>query len=88
MASGVWQRTQGPWFFITADYAYGHAVEAAARARLAKLGGKVAGSVETPLSTTDFSALLLSGATASELPRSVSGRGPRSTTTMSAWPLR
>ena len=59
VVSGVWQRTQEPWFFITADYAYGHAVEAAARARLAKLGGKVAGAVATPLSTTDFSALLL-----------------------------
>ena len=59
VVSGVWQRTQEPWFFITADYAYGHAVEAAARARLAKLGGKVAGGVATPLSTTDFSALLL-----------------------------
>src|SRR5271157_5228169 len=59
VASGVWQRTKEPWFFITADYAYGHAIEGAARARLAQLGGKVAGGVQTPLSTTDFSALLL-----------------------------
>lgn len=33
------QRTHEPWFFITADYAYGHAVEADARARLARVGG-------------------------------------------------
>ena len=59
VASGVWQRTKEPWFFITADYAYGHAIEAAARARLTELGGKVAGGLQTPLSTTDFSALLL-----------------------------
>jgi branched-chain amino acid transport system substrate-binding protein len=59
VVSGVWQRTQEPWFFITADYAYGNAVEKAARARLDKLGGKVAGGVEVPLSTTDFSAFLL-----------------------------
>jgi len=59
VVSGVWRRTQEPWFFITADYAYGHAVEAAARARLAQLGGKVAGAVATPLSTTDFSGLVL-----------------------------
>ena len=59
VVSGVWKRTQDPWFFITADYAYGKAVETAARARLAQLGGKVAGSVETPLSTTDFSSFLL-----------------------------
>ena len=48
-----------PWFFITADYAYGDAVEKAARARLAKLGGKVAGGVKVPLATTDFSSFLL-----------------------------
>jgi branched-chain amino acid transport system substrate-binding protein len=59
VVSGVWQRTKEPWFFITADYAYGNAVEAAARARLAKLGGKVAGGIKVPLSTTDFSAFLL-----------------------------
>ena len=57
--SGVWKRTQEPWFFITADYAFGHAVEADARNRLAQLGGKVAGSVKAPLGTSDFSAYLL-----------------------------
>ena len=59
VVSGVWQRTHEPWFFITADYAYGNAVEKAARAQLAKLGDKVAGGVKVPLSTTDFSAFLL-----------------------------
>ncbi len=59
VVSGVWQRTKEPWFFITADYAYGHAIEGAARVQLAQLGGKVAGGVEAPLSATDFSALLL-----------------------------
>jgi len=59
VASGVWQRTQEPWFFITADYAYGNAVEKAARDRVDKLGGKVAGSVKVPVSTIDFSAFLL-----------------------------
>jgi branched-chain amino acid transport system substrate-binding protein len=59
VVSGVWQRTKEPWFFVTADYAYGHAVEASARARLAKLGGKVAGSAKAALNTSDFSAYLL-----------------------------
>jgi len=59
VVSGVWQRTKEPWFFITADYAYGKAIEDAARARLAQLGGKVAGAVRMPLGTTDFSAFLL-----------------------------
>ena len=59
VVSGVWQRTQAPWFFITADYAFGLALEADARVRLAQLGGKVAGSVRAALGTTDFSAYLL-----------------------------
>jgi branched-chain amino acid transport system substrate-binding protein len=59
VVSGVWQRTHEPWFFITADYTFGHAVEADARARLAQLGGHVAGSAKAALSTTDYSAFLL-----------------------------
>jgi branched-chain amino acid transport system substrate-binding protein len=59
VVSGVWQRTKEPWFFVTADYAYGHAVEASARGRLAKLGGKVVGSAKAALNTSDFSAYLL-----------------------------
>ena len=59
VVSGVWQRTHEPWFFITADYAFGHAVESAARRRLAQLGGKVGGSVQIATNTTDFSAYLL-----------------------------
>jgi len=59
VASGVWQKNRGPWFFITADYAFGHAIEAIARARLAELGGVVAGGVKTALGTADFSSYLL-----------------------------
>ena len=59
VVSGVWQRTQAPWFFITADYAFGLAVEADAKAQLDRLGGKLAGSIKAPLGTKDFSAYLL-----------------------------
>ncbi|MBN8897487.1 MAG: ABC transporter substrate-binding protein [Rhodospirillales bacterium] len=59
VVSAVTARNQGPWFFITGDYAYGHAIEAAARARLAALGGKVAGRATVPLGTADFSTYLL-----------------------------
>ena len=59
VAEGIYARTKEPWFFITADYAFGHATEADARARLAKLGGKVAGSVSVPMNTTDFSSFLI-----------------------------
>jgi len=59
VVAGVWARSREPWFFITADYAYGLAVETDAKARLSQLGGKVAGSVKAALGTTDFSAYLL-----------------------------
>ena len=59
VVAGVWQRSKEPWFFITADYAYGLAVESDAKAQLARLGGVVAGSVKAALGTKDFSAYLL-----------------------------
>ena len=37
VVAGVSKKLNGPWFFITADYAFGHAVEASARAKLDKL---------------------------------------------------
>ncbi len=59
VVAGVSKTVQGSWFFITADYAFGHAVEAIARAKLDKLGVKVAGSVKTALNTADFASFLL-----------------------------
>jgi len=56
---GVHNRVKGPWFFVTADYAFGHAVEADARAKLASIGEKVAGSAKVPLNTTDYSNYLI-----------------------------
>jgi branched-chain amino acid transport system substrate-binding protein len=48
------------WFFITADYAFGHALERDVTAFIKAAGGKVAGSVSYPFpGTTDFSSLLL-----------------------------
>ncbi len=59
VVAGVSKTVQGSWFFITADYAFGRAVEAIARAKLDKLGVKVAGSVKTALNTADFASFLL-----------------------------
>jgi branched-chain amino acid transport system substrate-binding protein len=59
VVSGVSKTSKESWFFITADYAFGHSVEATARSRIAELGGKVAGSVKTPIGTSDFSSFLL-----------------------------
>jgi len=48
------------WFFITADYAFGHAAEADASRFAKAAGGKVVGAVRYPFgSTTDFSSFLL-----------------------------
>src|SRR5437762_11861452 len=47
------------WFFITADYAFGHALERDTEAVVLKNGGKVLGKVRHPLSSQDFSSFLL-----------------------------
>ena len=47
------------WFFITADYAFGHALQKDTAAVVEANGGKVAGSVNVPLNTADFSSYLL-----------------------------
>ncbi len=47
------------WFFITADYAFGHALERDTAAVVTANGGKVLGHVLVPLNTADFSSFLL-----------------------------
>jgi branched-chain amino acid transport system substrate-binding protein len=47
------------WFFITADYAFGQALERDTTAAVEKNGGKVLGDVRAPLNTQDFSSFLL-----------------------------
>jgi branched-chain amino acid transport system substrate-binding protein len=51
------------WFFITADYAFGHALERDTTAVVQANGGKVLGSVNVPLNTNDFSSYLLQAQT-------------------------
>src|SRR5215467_14189422 len=47
------------WFFLTADYAFGHALERDTAAVVTANGGKVLGEVAHPLNTSDFSSFLL-----------------------------
>jgi branched-chain amino acid transport system substrate-binding protein len=47
------------WFFLTADYAFGHALERDVTNVVKASGGKVLGSVRHPLNTADFSSFLL-----------------------------
>ncbi|HSY56235.1 MAG TPA: ABC transporter substrate-binding protein [Bradyrhizobium sp.] len=47
------------WFFLTADYAFGYALEKDTSEIVAAKGGKVVGSVRIPLNSSDFSSFLL-----------------------------
>ena len=47
------------WFFLTADYAFGHSLEQQTEAVVQKLGGKVLGKVRHPFPSADMSSFLL-----------------------------
>ena len=47
------------WFFITADYAFGHDLEKQATDEVLASGGKIIGRVRHPLGTNDFSSFIL-----------------------------
>src|SRR5213075_759139 len=47
------------WYFLTADYAFGAALERDTTAVIVKSGGKVLGTVKHPLNSSDFSSFLL-----------------------------
>jgi branched-chain amino acid transport system substrate-binding protein len=47
------------WFFVTADYAFGHELEKDTREVVVENGGKVLGSVRVPINNADFSSFLL-----------------------------
>ncbi|MFI5444205.1 ABC transporter substrate-binding protein [Polaromonas sp. UC242_47] len=47
------------WYFLTADYAFGHSLESDAASVVKANGGTVAGAVRHPLNASDFSAFLL-----------------------------
>ena len=49
----------GSWFFIGADYAFGHALQRDTAAVVERSGGKVLGTVYAPINTPDFSSFLL-----------------------------
>ena len=59
LAHAVVQRGGKSWFFITADYAFGHDLERQASEQVAKDGGKVLGAVRHPINVPDFSSYLL-----------------------------
>jgi branched-chain amino acid transport system substrate-binding protein len=58
-ATAIVQGGLDSWFFLTADYALGHSLEANAGQIVRQTGGKVVGAVRHPLNTADFSSFLL-----------------------------
>ena len=59
-ASAIMKQGGGDsWFFITADYAFGHALEQDTSAIVKQNGGKVLGAVRAPLNSSDFSSFIL-----------------------------
>ncbi len=59
LARGVLASGGKTWFFVTADYAFGHDLEKQASDEVLASGGKIIGSVRHPLGASDFSSFLL-----------------------------
>jgi branched-chain amino acid transport system substrate-binding protein len=58
-AQEVVKRGGDTWFFLTADYAFGHSLERDATQVIVQNGGKVVGSVAHPFATPDLSSFIL-----------------------------
>ncbi|MFZ1207590.1 MAG: ABC transporter substrate-binding protein, partial [Pseudolabrys sp.] len=58
-ARGVLASGAKTWFFVTADYAFGHDLEKQASEEVVASGGKIIGTVRHPLGASDFSSFLL-----------------------------
>ncbi|QQX88246.1 ABC transporter substrate-binding protein [Cupriavidus necator] len=58
-ARAMVERGGKSWFFLTADYAFGHTLQDSATAVINETGGKVLGAARHPLATSDFASYLL-----------------------------
>ncbi len=58
-ARAVLQEGGNSWYFVTADYAFGHSMEKDTSAVVNQMGGKVLGTARHPLSAQDFSSFLI-----------------------------
>ena len=59
LGKAIVQQGGKKWFFITADYAFGHDLEKQATAAVKAAGGEVLGAVRHPLGTADYASFLL-----------------------------
>lgn len=55
----VMQEGGDSWYFVTADYAFGHSLERDTAAVVSEMGGKVVGNTRHPLNASDFASFLL-----------------------------
>jgi branched-chain amino acid transport system substrate-binding protein len=63
IGSAIVKQGGDSWFFVTADYAFGHSLEKDTSDVVEAAGGKILGSVRHPLNTADFSSFLLQAQT-------------------------
>jgi len=59
LASTLYKKFGGKWYFITPDYAFGHTLQGSYAKLLTAMGGKVLGNSLSPLGTTDYSSYLI-----------------------------
>src|SRR5258707_8211426 len=59
VAKRLFEQFGKKWYFITADYAFGHTLQQGFEAGLKQLGGTEVGASLTPLGTKDFSPFLI-----------------------------
>jgi branched-chain amino acid transport system substrate-binding protein len=59
VGSAIVKQGSDSWFFITADYLFGHSIERDTGDVVRAAGGKIVGSARHPLNTADFSSFLL-----------------------------
>jgi branched-chain amino acid transport system substrate-binding protein len=62
LASTLYKKFGGKWYFLTPDYAFGHTLQESYQAILKKLGGTDLGFSLSPLGTSDFSSYLIKAA--------------------------
>ena len=58
-ARALTEEGKNSWYFVTADYAFGHSLEEETTKVVKELNGQIMGSVRHPLGTSDFSSFLL-----------------------------
>lgn len=58
-ARALMQQGRKSWFFISADYTFGHSLETEASKTVTEMGGTVKGGVRHPLANSDFSSFLI-----------------------------